>query len=194
MPAPTANQCIVQAIARAGADDFGPPSWEEGLNRALDAFARLPLTPQTREAVHDQLIDSLANRLRIEAWYKQHPAVEEQQVAGPLLVCGLPRTGTTATVGMLALDQERFRFLRAWEAMAPVPPPRGADGPNDPRAVAARAASQGRPNPEQHIHDTDGPEEDQALLAPLVMQAYHGSLPNCCAPKEGGEKDQHQGH
>ena len=74
---------------------------------------------------------------------------------------------------MLALDHERFRFLRAWEAMSPVPPPLAADGAEDPRAVAARAASQSRPNPEQHIHDTDGPEEDQAMLAPLVMQAYN---------------------
>lgn len=173
----TPTECLTSAIAHAGLDDFGPPGWEEGLARALDAFARLPLTPQTREAVQDQLVDSLANRLRIERWYKDHPETENQEIAGPLLVCGLPRTGTTATVGMLALDRERFRFLRAWEAMAPVPPPRAADGPNDPRAIAARAASQGRPNPEQHIHDTDGPEEDQALLAPLVMQAYHGALP-----------------
>jgi hypothetical protein len=168
---------IEQAIARAGSRDFGAPGWEQGLERTLDAFARLPLTPQAREAVHNQLIGALATRLRIEQWYRDHPEVEAQQIAGPLMVCGLPRTGTTATIGMLALDHERFRFLRAWEAMSPVPPPKVSDGANDSRAVATRAASQGRPNPEQHIHDTDGPEEDQAMLAPLTMQAYHGALP-----------------
>ena len=55
--------------------------------------------------------------------------------------------------------------------------PKPAMDADDPRAVAARAASHGRTNPEQHIHDTDGPEEDQAMLAPLTMQAYHGALP-----------------
>ena len=78
---------------------------------------------------------------------------------------------------MLALDRERFRFLRAWEAMSPVPPPKASDGPNDPRAVAARQTSRGRDSPELHIHDVDGPEEDQAMLAGLTMQAYHGALP-----------------
>ena len=177
MTPPTARQCINQAVARAGSSDFGPPGWEQGLTRTLGAFASLPLTPAAREAVHARLIEDLANRLRIEQWYKDHPEVESQQIAGPLLVCGLPRTGTTATVGMLALDRERFRFLRAWEAMSPVPPPNLPGEANDPRAIAAREALRARENPEQHIHDTDGPEEDQALLAPLTMQAYHGALP-----------------
>lgn len=177
MTSPSAEACIASAIARARSSDFGPHCWEEGLQRTLEGFARLPLLPATREAVHERLIEDLANRLRIEQWYKDHPEVEAQQIAGPVLVCGLPRTGTTATVGMLALDHERFRFLRSWEAMSPVPPPKSSDGPNDPRAVAARQASMRRINPEQHIHDTDGPEEDQALLAPLTMQAYHGALP-----------------
>ena len=34
-----------------------------------------------------------------------------EQIEGPVLVCGLPRTGTTATVGMMAVDP-RYRFLR----------------------------------------------------------------------------------
>lgn len=168
---------IDAAIARARSCDFGADGWQQGLERTLDAFARLPLRPGVLDSLHEQLIATLATRLRIEQWYRDHPEIEAQKIAGPLMVCGLPRTGTTATVGMLALDHERFRFLRAWEAMSPVPPPLAADGAEDPRAVAARAASQSRPNPEQHIHDTDGPEEDQAMLAPLVMQAYNGALP-----------------
>ncbi len=175
--APAAQHLLDQAVLRAEASDFGPPGFRAGLERALAAFGRLPLKPGLLDALHERLIEDLANRLRIEQWYKDHPEVTDQQVEGPLLVCGLPRTGTTATVGMLALDTARFRFLRVWEALQPVPPPRAEDGANDPRAVAAREAAQGRENPEQHIHDADGPEEDLALLAPLTMQAYHGSLP-----------------
>jgi hypothetical protein len=177
MTGPSVEACIASAIARAGSSDFGPPGWEPGLRRTLDALARLPLLAATREAVHDRVIEDLANRLRIAQWYKGHPEIEAQQIKGPVLVCGLPRTGTTATVGMLALDHERFRFLRSWEAMSPVPPPKASDGPDDPRAIAARQASIGGINPEQHIHDTDGPEEDQAMLAGLTMQAYYGALP-----------------
>ena len=64
----SAQRCIDEAIAVAGASDFGAPGWEEGLARTLDAFARLPLTPAAREALSNQLIETLANRLRIEQW------------------------------------------------------------------------------------------------------------------------------
>lgn len=173
----TAAQLIARAIAEAGSDDFGPGPLEPGLSRTLAAFAALPLKRDVREAVQAKLVHDLVCRLKIEQWLSDHPAILEQPIESPLMVCGLPRTGTTATVGMLALDHERFRFLRAWEAMQPIPPPKASDGLNDPRAVAARNAAKGRANPEMHIHDTDGPEEDQAMLAPLAMQAYHGALP-----------------
>ena len=111
---------IAKAIAAAGTDDFGAPGWREGLERSLDAFARIPLKPKVYAASVDKLVFDLATRLRIEQWFKDHPECADSQIEGPLFVIGLPRTGTTATVGMMALD-EHFRFMRPWEGSAPLP-------------------------------------------------------------------------
>src|SRR5262245_15589110 len=102
MKAPTAEEIVARAIAQAGSSHFGPAPFGLGLQRTLEAFARLPLKPEVREAVNARLVTDLVNRLKIEQWYQAHPEVEAQRIEGPLLVCGLPRTGTTATVGMLA--------------------------------------------------------------------------------------------
>jgi hypothetical protein len=172
----TADEVLRRAIAAAKADDFGAAGFREGLDRTLDAFERLPLKPEVRVAATERLVDDLVNRLRIEQWYKDHPEAAAAEIEGPVLVLGLPRTGTTATVGMLALDP-RFRFPRMWEMMQPVPPPRPEDEANDRRAVAYREALRQNSNPEQHIADPDGPEEDMVGIAPLDMHAYHGAFP-----------------
>jgi len=172
----TAAEAKARAVALAGADNFGLPGFEEGLERALGAFPRLPLKPDVMAAAMDRIVLDLANRLRIEQWYAAHPEVDAQEVEGPVLVCGLPRTGTTATVGMLALDP-RFRYPRMWEMSQPVPPPQLAGEAGDPRAVAYREAIKAHSHASQHIADPDGPEEDMVGLAPLDMHAYHGAFP-----------------
>ena len=172
----TAAGAKARAVQLAGWDDFGAAGFEEGLERALGAFPRLPLKPEVMTAALDRIVQDLANRLRVQQWYAAHPEVEAQAIEGPVLVCGLPRTGTTATVGMLALDP-RFRFPRMWEMSQPVPPPRLADEASDPRAVAYRKAILAHSHTSQHIADPDGPEEDMVGLAPLDMHAYHGAFP-----------------
>jgi hypothetical protein len=167
---------IAQAIGLAGSDDFGPDGWQEGLARSLEAFPRLPLRPEALAASSGKLVHDLAMRLRIVQWLKDHPQIEEQPVEGPVFVIGLPRTGTTATVGMMALD-ERFRFLRAWEGASPMPPPVAGEEDRDPRLIAARKAAADHARPHVHIADVDGPEEDLAMLAGLDMRSYYGTLP-----------------
>lgn len=172
----TSEQVIDAAIRSAGADDFGDPSFHEGLERGLAAFTELPLTEAARTAAEAKFVADLTNRLRIRDHLKRHPAAAEAGIDGPVLVCGLPRTGTTAMVAMMALDP-RFRFLRGWEAMQPLPPPVADDEDADPRALAARAAAPNYANRAQHLFDPDGPEEDLIMLAGLDMRLYHGAYP-----------------
>lgn len=167
---------IAKAVEAAGTSDFGPEGWREGLARSLDAFARIPLKHEVYAASVDKLVHDLTVRLRIEQWFKDHPETADQQIEGPVFVIGLPRTGTTATVGMLALD-ERFRFMRAWEGSAPLPPPIAGQEDADPRLIAARAAACSYDKAHVHLFDPDGPEEDLACLAGLDMHSYHGAYP-----------------
>ena len=170
----TADHAIAKAVAVAGTDDFGAAGWREGLTRALDAFAHMPLKPEVRAASQARLIADLTYRLRIEQWYKDHPDTNEQITEGPVFVFGLPRTGTTATVGMLALDA-RFRFLRAWEGSDPLPPPLAGEEDADPRFVAARQAA--AEHAHVHIFDPAGPEEDPVMLGGYAMYNYFGAVP-----------------
>jgi hypothetical protein len=176
MTAMTAAEAKARAAVLAGVADFGPSGFEEGLERTLAAFPQLSLRSGVMTAALDRIVQDLANRLRIEQWYAAHPELEAQTVEGPVLVCGLPRTGTTATVGMLALDP-RFRFPRMWEMAQPVPPPRLDEEVNDPRAIDYREAILAHSHASQHIADPDGPEEDMVGLAALNMHAYHGAFP-----------------
>ena len=170
------EQAIAKAVGIAGSDDFGPEGWREGLERSFAAFARMPLLPQAREAAIAKIVHDLSMRLRVVRWLEDHPEVEAQSIGGPVFVVGLPRTGTTAMVGMMALD-ERFRFLRGWEGASPMPPPVAGEEESDPRAIGAHKASIEHAKPHVHIADPDGPEEDLAMIAGLDMRAYYGPLP-----------------
>lgn len=172
----TPETAMAQACAATGLSDFGADEFREGLERLLEAISRMPLLPGTREGIEAKVVKDLATRLRIEAWIAAHPDLQAESIEGVVLVCGLPRTGTTATVAMLALD-ERFRFLRAWEANAPIPPPILADEANDPRRRAAIEANAAYGMRSKHLSDPDGPEEDIALLTGLTMHSYNGHLP-----------------
>ncbi|HEX4376042.1 MAG TPA: sulfotransferase [Steroidobacteraceae bacterium] len=172
----SADAVMGRAVAQAGAGDFGSPGYREGLERSLSAFARMPLTPEAREAAIEKLTQDLVTRLRIEQWYRNHPQIDAMAVEGPVFVVGLPRTGTTATVSMLGLD-ERFRCLRSWEGIDPVPPPIAGQEDTDPRAVAARAAAKDYDKSHMHLFDPDGSQEDLAFLAGLDMHSYHGAYP-----------------
>jgi hypothetical protein len=170
------ERAVAMAVETAGSDDFGAPGWRDGLARSLDAFARMPLLTEIRQAAVAKVVQDLVTRLRIEQWHTAHPETGEVAVEGPVVVIGLPRTGTTAMVGMISRDA-RFRFLRAWEGAQPLPPPIAGEEEDDPRVIAARQASAEYKTRHLHIHDPDGPEEDLAMLGGLDMHAFHGAYP-----------------
>jgi len=172
----TPDEAMNRARTLTGHDDFGSDEFREGLERICEAIPRMPLLPAVRDQLETKIVSDLATRLRIEAWYKDYPQTGEETIEGVVLVCGLPRTGTTATVAMLALD-ERFRFLRAWEAMQPLPPPVAGEEADDPRRLSALEAAKTYAMRDKHLNDPDGPEEDIALLSGLTMHSYNGHLP-----------------
>jgi hypothetical protein len=75
-----------------------------------------------------------ANRLRIRDLLQRHPEIRDVRIDRPIVVVGLPRSGTTHLVNLIAAD-ERLRSMPLWESYEPVPDPReghGRDGV-DPR-------------------------------------------------------------
>jgi hypothetical protein len=129
----TASNLVAEAVAQTGLDDFGNASFREGLEVLTESLAaQADLTELGEDILGLRLRMLLANRLRIEGVFRMHPDVAGQVVEGPLVIIGLPRTGTTALSQLLAADPQ-IRSLRLWESGDPVPPPESATEDTDPR-------------------------------------------------------------
>ncbi|MGH9178220.1 MAG: sulfotransferase family protein [Acidimicrobiales bacterium] len=125
------------------------------------------LSPTGATVLAKAALRHLRNVLEVDAHLVAQPGVRERPLTGPVVVTGLPRTGTTLLHNLLALDPAH-RALRFWEALRPVPP--GPDGPSvEARQAQAAAWLEAfyRLVPEfQSIHAATptGPEECDALL------------------------------
>ena len=173
---------IDAARARSGLDDFGNDSFREGLEHLVDSIDReSTLNDLGKLGVPEMLIAQLISRLEVEHWYRTHPEIDDEQIVAPLFGVGLPRTGSTALVFMLAQDPNN-RSLRMWEADKPCPPPEYATQHTDPRvAVCAANIEAGLERcPERRAMlpwDAEGPTECLGVMfLDFKFQAYEAFL------------------
>src|SRR5690606_38654190 len=144
----------------AGLDDYGHPSFLDGMHALCDDIGFARLSP-FGEVVFDGMVrQMLANRLRVTDWHRTHPEVASVQPDVAIVIVGLSRTGTTALSHLLGADPGN-RSLRNWEASDSVPPPRTETYWSDPRFEAARSAPSvvDQMNPEFKAIHHDGPED-----------------------------------
>jgi hypothetical protein len=169
---PSPHQLLAEAVEESGLSDFGPGDFRDGLTVLLESLERDgDLSPAADKSVVGDFRRRLGNRLEVEAWYAEHPEVEDVTVRGPVDINGLPRTGTTALADMLSLDA-RFRCLRGWEQGQPCPPPILETEAADPRRLRFAEAREAE-TPElraMHLYEVDATMEDTELLG----MAFHG--------------------
>ena len=118
-----ATALMRDAERAAGLDDWGGVNVFaplESLCRALNGEAEL--TPLGRRFATSRIPLMLRNRLQLVNCRKHNPAIAEQKILKPIIVLGLPRTGTTLLFNLLAQDRGN-RSPRCWEVMMPVPCP-----------------------------------------------------------------------
>ncbi|MEW2480692.1 sulfotransferase [Mycobacterium sp. NPDC049093] len=119
---------LAAATERSGLDDFGDPAFRERLDVLCTALREeAGLCESGTAMAFEQLVGSLVNRLRLEALIADHPEIEDIAIARPIIICGLPRTGTTHLHNLLAADPA-LRYLPYWESLEPLPGP-GEDSP-----------------------------------------------------------------
>ena len=68
---------------------------------------------------HSFILGLLKNRLLIEDLIQRHPEILDQRIVAPIIVCGLPRTGTTHLHNLMSADPA-LRSLPYWESLEPV--------------------------------------------------------------------------
>ncbi len=155
------ERLLDRARTTTGLTDLGDPTLGDRLTAHLAAVeADTGLSNLGRMVVQSRVTRLLENRLRLHELLRVHPEVHDIEITAPLIVVGLPRSGTTHLVNLLAEDPRR-RALPFWESQEPIPVPGEGAGPDgiDPRFSRWRA-----------VHDTE------QVMAPLT-RLMHDRFP-----------------
>ncbi len=121
-PVVLSEQAVLQAaIDATGLDDFGEADFRERLSIWLEAGAQdTGLNAFGRSILFDYCVRYASNRLRLEDLVRRHPEILDEEIVRPVFIAGLPRSGTTSLVNLMARDR-RWRSLPYWEAVTPFP-------------------------------------------------------------------------
>jgi len=165
---------ILKAAEEAtGLSDFGPADFHERLQRLIDEWnADHRAYAVKRAFLMRYLVRYASNRLLIQDTLKRHPEIHEEKIEKPIIVVGLPRSGTTHLLNLLGADT-RLRSTPLWEINEPVPNPLepiGADG-IDPRYARSAAQWEASKNTNplvaaMHPMEPDHFHEDLELMCP----------------------------
>jgi len=75
------DELVSRACERAGLNDFGDDSWQEGLRLLINSCESAPgVNPGGREFVYSQFVDALWNRARVIDYFRQHPEIADEKV------------------------------------------------------------------------------------------------------------------
>jgi len=176
------SRALLEAREATGLSDFGDPAFLEGLGVLLETYEKTAgFGEKGRRRNWRRIVQLLSTRLRVEAAFSRHPEIAEREVRKPMVLTGLPRSGTSALFNLLARDPAA-RPLLLWEAIFPDPLEDLEPGASDPRrdALEARYAAGREKNPEftkMHYASADTPEECVLLMAVEFCDVQMGIEP-----------------
>ena len=156
------DQMMQEAVAQAGCDDLDDAG---GFDTRLEAHIHAiesdtGLRQLSRSTLRSRVVRLLRNRLSFTDLLKRYPEITAIEIERPLIVVGMPRSGTTHLVNLIAQDPRR-RALPYWESQEPIPA-RG-QGPGvggaDPRFLRAKA------------------EHDAMMVSTPYVAAMHDQFP-----------------
>jgi hypothetical protein len=128
----TVGELQALATQATGLSDFGPDDYADGLAVLAESYEReAGLTPRGVRVVRAMLRGALTARLASEAAWRAYPEHAQVEIARPLFVTGLPRTGTTALHRLLVADPAH-QGLEMWLCEVPQPRPPRESWADDP--------------------------------------------------------------
>ncbi len=172
------NTLLAEATRRSGGlTEFGDEAFRPGLSALVGALNNeAGLSDLGRQILGERLVELLKNRLVLEDWCRRHPQILAEDVDNPIVIVGLPRTGTTLLQRILSCDP-RLYPMRWWEARFPVPMPDAPAAGPDPRIAVARAEVKAMldANPALlaiHPFDAEGADEEGILMEHSFMSFF----------------------
>jgi hypothetical protein len=131
---------MAAAKSETGLDDFGAGDFAPRLDllcRAMieeGGFNSAGILQQ-----HTLILGLLKNRLLVEDLIARHPEILDEEITAPIIICGLPRTGTTHLHNLISADPA-IRSLPYWESLEPVLAERERPQTGDPDPRRERTA------------------------------------------------------
>jgi hypothetical protein len=166
------------AAGLAGSSDFGDPEYRTRLGLYLRAVEDdAGLSSLGRLVQKNRVTRLLASRALLSDLLRAHPEIGDIEIEKPLIVVGLPRSGTTHLVNLIAADSRR-RALPYWESQEPFPRPGegpGVDGidPRFARIAAEHASEQSIAPLTKAMHDRfPAAIEEEVELLDLDFSSY----------------------
>lgn len=195
---------IAEAMQKTGLDDFGSDDFHPRLGAYAGAVdADRGNTNLNRFILRNRIVRLLSQRLLLTDLLRRYPEIHDVEIERPIIVVGLPRSGTTHLVNLIASDPRR-RALPYWESQEPFPM-RG-EGPDvngvDPRfarSVAEHESAKAMTPLVQNMHDRfpQAIEEEVEILdldfASYVLE-WHCRVPQWRDFYLGLDQDQHYGY
>lgn len=119
---------LTTARTATGLSDFGDDSFRPRLALWLNYCDEdRGLSAAGRAAIFGQAVSYATQRLYLEDLIGRHPEIEAIDIDRPLVIAGLPRSGTTYALALMAGDP-RVRSLPHWEGVRPVAEPYLVEG------------------------------------------------------------------
>lgn len=192
---------IGEAVERTGLSDFGPAGFRPRLDMyaaAIDSDAGN--TNLNRLILRNRIVRLLSARLLLVDLLSRYPEIREIQLERPIIVVGLPRSGTTHLVNLIAADSRR-RALPYWESQEPFPlrgegPDVNGIDPRYARCAAEYETSKAMTPLMEAMHDRfpEAIEEEIELLdldfASYVLE-WHARVPRWRDYYYGLDQDEH---
>lgn len=174
-----ADQLLSQARTEQGLSDFGDESFREPFEVLVNALeTEANLNQVGRFVQHERVLNTLKNRLRLSEYIKLNPEILAEEIIAPVVIVGLPRTGTTMLHRVLASDNRFFAPLW-YEVRNPAPFMDWDPKETDQRLILAEAevAALLEANPEiAAIHPMDPLGADEDIL--LLEHSFYSTVPN----------------
>lgn len=166
--------------ADTGSDDFGPDDYLPGLRVLLQSMDYDPhFTEQGRQYAWDTVVSVLRGRVQAIRSMMDNPGFDARPILSPVVITGIPRTGTTALHKLMAVDP-RFQGLQTWLLDHPMPrPPRDTwtDYPAFHKTAAMLEARFKAAPGKRAAHHMAAEEVDECCL--VLRQSFVSNLWSC---------------
>jgi hypothetical protein len=170
----TSDSFREEAMRATGLSDFGEPAHGAGLEALMVSLRDAQLNFRGRLAIKRHILHALKQRLLFNDLRKTSPEIFAGPLLPPIIVTGLPRSGTTVLHRLLAQD-DRLRAPLLRELLTLVPSPnRLKRGLNELSFWADIAALRFYSDLDaKHVTRLNEPEECMAALATTFQSPYY---------------------